>query len=100
MMIGAKRDVDTDLLGKVHEFGLFARLSESCSSSVRWRRWAIPSEAVVMSRDLLDRMRRNPAADWTISDVEALCREPGLRCAPPSGGGRTTRFRTHPGVRS
>jgi hypothetical protein len=40
-----------------------------------------------MSRDLLDRMRRNPAADWTISDVEVLCRERGLRCAPPSGGG-------------
>ena len=40
-----------------------------------------------MSRDLLDRMRRNPAGDWTISDVEVLCREQGLRCAPPSGGG-------------
>jgi hypothetical protein len=27
---------------------------------------------------LLDRMRRNPAADWTIGDVEAVCRQHGL----------------------
>ena len=36
--------------------------------------------------DLLDRMRRNPAGDWTIKDVERLCREHGLTCTPPSGG--------------
>jgi hypothetical protein len=23
----------------------------------------------------LERMRRNPAADWTIGDMEAVCRE-------------------------
>ena len=31
-----------------------------------------------MTSDLLDRMRRNPAADWHIRDVEAVCREYGL----------------------
>jgi hypothetical protein len=28
--------------------------------------------------DLLDRMRVNPAADWTIADVELLCDQHGL----------------------
>ena len=37
--------------------------------------------------DRLDRMRRNPASDWTIADVEAVCREHGVRCSPPTGGG-------------
>ena len=36
---------------------------------------------------LLDRMRRNPAADWTIADVAAVCSQHGIRCNPPSGGG-------------
>ena len=31
-----------------------------------------------MASDLLDRMRRNPAADWHIRDVEMVCREHGL----------------------
>jgi predicted RNA binding protein YcfA (HicA-like mRNA interferase family) len=31
-----------------------------------------------MAPDLLDRMRRNPSGDWTISDVETLCRQRGL----------------------
>jgi predicted RNA binding protein YcfA (HicA-like mRNA interferase family) len=31
-----------------------------------------------MASDLLDRMRRNPAADWHIRDVEAVCHEYGL----------------------
>jgi predicted RNA binding protein YcfA (HicA-like mRNA interferase family) len=31
-----------------------------------------------MGSDLLDRMRRNPAADWRIEDVERVCRERGL----------------------
>jgi len=35
----------------------------------------------------LDRMRASPAGDWTINDVEALCREHGIRCMPPRGGG-------------
>jgi hypothetical protein len=32
-------------------------------------------------------MRANPAGDWGISDVEAVCREYGVRCTPPTGGG-------------
>ena len=37
--------------------------------------------------DLLARMRRNPAADWTIRDIETVCAEHGVRCSPPTGGG-------------
>ena len=37
--------------------------------------------------DLLDRMRRNPAGDWTIRNVEILCRQFGVVCEPPRGGG-------------
>lgn len=40
-----------------------------------------------MSRDRLERMRANPKGDWRIEDVEAVCREHGLRCTPPKGGG-------------
>jgi hypothetical protein len=36
---------------------------------------------------LLDLMRQNPRGDWNVSDVEAVCRQRGLRCSPPSGGG-------------
>lgn len=34
----------------------------------------------------LERMRANPRADWTMADVEAVCREHGIRCDPPRGG--------------
>lgn len=37
--------------------------------------------------ELLSRMARNPAGDWTIPDIEKLCREFGVACMPPSGGG-------------
>jgi len=37
--------------------------------------------------DRLERMRRNPAGDWTIQDVEALCREHALICEAARGGG-------------
>ena len=37
--------------------------------------------------DLLDRMRRNPAGDWTIKDVETICAQHGVPCDPPTGGG-------------
>jgi len=40
-----------------------------------------------MGDDLLDRMRRNPVGDWTISDIERLCRSQHIVCQPPSGGG-------------
>jgi hypothetical protein len=35
--------------------------------------------------DLLAQMRRNPAADWTIADVQKLCRRYGLLYRPGSG---------------
>lgn len=35
----------------------------------------------------LDQMRRNPQGDWTIADVEAVCRAYGLICQAPRGGG-------------
>jgi len=51
-----------------------------------------------MSSDRLERMRRNPKADWTIADVRAVCREYGLRCEPQrSGGSHYKVFR--PGMR-
>jgi len=45
-------------------------------------------DQIAMARSSrLDRMRANPAADWTIDDVATLCREHVIRCTPPSGGG-------------
>ena len=35
----------------------------------------------------LTRMAENPQAGWTIADVAALCRELGISCDPPRGGG-------------
>jgi hypothetical protein len=40
-----------------------------------------------VASDLLERMRRNPAGDWTLHDVERLCAEHGIRCSAPTGGG-------------
>ncbi len=40
-----------------------------------------------MAASRLDRMQANAAGDWTIDDVAALCREYGIRCTPPRGGG-------------
>jgi hypothetical protein len=34
-----------------------------------------------------ERMARNPRDDWTISDIERVCRENGLTFNPPRGGG-------------
>jgi hypothetical protein len=31
-----------------------------------------------MAADLLEQMRRNPVGDWTIGDVEKVCRVHGL----------------------
>ena len=36
---------------------------------------------------LVERMRRNPAGDWTIQDIQKLSKSPGWDCLPPSGGG-------------
>ena len=35
---------------------------------------------------LLDRMRKNPKGDWTIADVEKLCRAHGVDFDAPSNG--------------
>ena len=35
----------------------------------------------------LEEMRTNPRGDWRIADVEAVCREHGVMCEPPRGGG-------------
>ena len=48
--------------------------------------------------DVLDRMRRNPAGDWTIADVAAVCVRYGVRCVPPSGGGSHHKV-SHPSQR-
>ena len=49
--------------------------------------------------DILDRMRRNPAADWTIADVASVCAQHGVRCVPPSGGGSHYKV-SHPSQQS
>lgn len=40
-----------------------------------------------MARRLLEAMRRNPVGDWTMADVEKLCRGFNITCTPPAGGG-------------
>ena len=35
---------------------------------------------------LLERMRRNPRADWRIEDVCAVCKAAEVACVPPSKG--------------
>lgn len=47
----------------------------------------------------LEAMRSNPRANWTISDVVALCRELDIRCEPPRGGGSHYKI-AHPQIAS
>lgn len=47
---------------------------------------------------LIDRMRRAPQADWKIDDVVVACREHGLICEPPRGGGSHYKI-AHGGIR-
>jgi hypothetical protein len=47
----------------------------------------VKSKKVLGLSDRLERMRANPAAGWLMSDIEAVCREYGVLCAPPRGGG-------------
>jgi len=35
----------------------------------------------------LEEMRNNPRGDWRIEDVEVVCREYGVLCSAPRGGG-------------
>jgi hypothetical protein len=50
-----------------------------------------------MSRRL-DRMRTNPRGDWTIADVEAVCREYGIECRPSRSGSSHYQVK-HPAIR-
>jgi len=50
-----------------------------------------------MPSGLLDRMRRNPAGDWHIRDVEAVCLEHGLLFRPGKGTSHT--HAKHPAAR-
>ena len=50
-----------------------------------------------MAQSLLDRMRANPRGDWKISDVEAVCRAHGIKCASPRGGGSHYKI-SHPAL--
>lgn len=36
---------------------------------------------------LIEQMRRNPAGDWSIGDIQKLCNALGWPCLPPTGGG-------------
>ncbi|KAA2236554.1 type II toxin-antitoxin system HicA family toxin [Salinarimonas soli] len=47
-------------------------------------------------RDLENRLRRNPAGDWTIQDVQAVCAGRSVSCTPPRGGGSHWKV-SHPG---
>jgi hypothetical protein len=50
-----------------------------------------------MASDLLERMRRNPAGDWNIRDVETVCREYGVLFQP--GKGTSHCHAKHPAAR-
>ncbi len=50
-----------------------------------------------MASDLLESMRRNPAGDWRVRDVEALCREYGLSFR--FGKGTSHAHMRHPAAR-
>ena len=50
-----------------------------------------------MASDLLERMRGNPAGDWHIRDVEAVCREYSLLFRP--GKGTSHCHAKHPSAR-
>lgn len=45
----------------------------------------------------LEQMRANPKANWTIADVEAVCREHGIECGPARGGSSHYKVK-HPSV--
>ncbi len=34
-----------------------------------------------------ERMARNPKDNWSINDIQTVCRENGLTCVAPRGGG-------------
>ena len=48
-------------------------------------------------RKLLMKMQRNPQGDWTIEDIETVCRQANVTCTPPTGGGSHYKI-SHPNV--
>jgi hypothetical protein len=46
--------------------------------------------------DRLEGMRHNPLGNWTIHDVEAVCRQYAVLCAPPPRGGGSHYKVAHP----
>ena len=45
-----------------------------------------PTPPVATPCELLEKMRKNPAGDWTVKDVETLCRQTGMTMKPPTRG--------------
>jgi predicted RNA binding protein YcfA (HicA-like mRNA interferase family) len=41
--------------------------------------------------DVLQQMRRNPAGDWTMADVDSVCRAYGLALRPGKGSHATVK---------
>jgi hypothetical protein len=39
------------------------------------------------AQKLFDQMALNPKGDWSINDIQMVCRDNNLTCEPPSGGG-------------
>ena len=46
-----------------------------------------PGRAAGMSvaEKRFEQMARNPRGDWTVNDIQTVCREYGLWCEPPGG---------------
>jgi predicted RNA binding protein YcfA (HicA-like mRNA interferase family) len=47
--------------------------------------------------DILERMRRNPAGDWTIADIRNVCRQHGIVFFSPTRGSHYKV--SHPAIR-
>ena len=43
----------------------------------------------------LEKMRLNPKGDWQISDIVKVCRDLGMHCQPPTGGGSHYKVSSH-----
>jgi hypothetical protein len=50
---------------------------------------------MITPSSLLERMKHNPAGDWTIADVELVCKQHGLLFRPGKGTSHT--HAKHPG---
>lgn len=61
-------------------------MAKQPSESVPERTTPVP-EPVLPKCKLLEKMRASPAGDWTINDVETLCRQLEMKAKPPRSGG-------------